>query len=335
MFFRLVIVVFFGLAVPFLAFGAEPEIESNDSFQRANPLKAGQAIQAAMAGPSDKDVFIFSVARESLVTLSFKVLAQAPSLTDGPTEASKPAPPEVPTVEEAEPSAPSDVGMEQAIEGLVGIFFGNTQGFPWRFRVSLYSAPSPYDAIDKVDFFFGARVDTHAPQQRTIGLKPGVYVIEVGPILDLPWVRNQLWSDLPYEIGISMEPASPDRREIEPNNTLASAQRIMIGNEIAGSLTGSSDKDFYRFRVDQPGYLKLSFSHELDARAGCSWQIDLSYVQGEGLSALESLCAPGNVDSLERVLLLNPGEYVLSIHPPDPSAYSSLGYDFSIALWKP
>lgn len=332
------------------ALGSDPEMEPNNSLQNAQTLNPGQVIQAALDSSTDKDFFALTISRESLVTLSFRALPPPSEPTTSlPTQASvnlpqdgknseevpEPSGLEVPNSTTAEPSLPSTIGLDQAVEGLVGALFGDTSRFPWRWRVSLSSAPTPYQAVDKVDFFFGARNDTSLPQERTIGLKPGLYLIQVGPIMDLPWVRNRIWSDQPYEIGVSVTPASPDRNEIEPNNTFSSAQRIMIGKQISGNLTGSADKDIFRFEVNQPGYVELHFSHDPLPAQDCTWQIDLFLLHGGDLEPIESLCSPGNTDSLERTLLLDPGEYALEIHAPEASVYSSKGYVFSLNPWQP
>jgi hypothetical protein len=335
-----------------LAFGLDSEIEPNNAFRSAQGLNQGQVIRAVMASPTDRDVFAVNVPRESLVTLSFQALPRPsqsiPTPLQEPSDdlsqeenaeeiqqAQEPSELEAPPLPVTEPSLPSTIGMEQAVEGLVGAFFGNTSGFPWRWRVGLSSAPNPEGSLDKVDFFFGARIDVPSPQVRTLGLKPGLYFIEIGPIMDLPLVRNRLWSDQPYEIGVSIQPASPDRNEIEPNNTLISAQRILIGHEISGGLSGSSDKDLYRFTVAQPGYVELHFSHEPLSTQNCTWQIDLSSLHGDELEPVESLCSSGSAESLDRVLLLEPGGYALEIRSPDASSYSSKGYVFSLKPWQP
>lgn len=321
---------FFGLSGP-LAFGSEPEIEPNDSLQRANPLKAGQAIQAAMADPSDKDVFTLSVSRESLVTLSFRTPPSPSGSTLTPLpDVSEDNPKGDENSQEFEPSLPPSIGMEQAIEGLVGVFFGDASGFPWRWTVALSSAPNPMEGIDRLDFSFGARIDTPLTQERTLGVKPGLYIIEIGPVMDLPLARNRLWSDQPYEIAVSVEPISPDRREIEPNNTLASAQRIALNRDIEGGLQGSQDKDLFRFRIEQEGYVEFNFGHKPLSQQDCAWLIDLSGLKGSNQEPIESLCAPGALGSLTRLLLLEPGDYVLTISAFEASAYSSNPYSFSL-----
>lgn len=319
------------------------EVEPNNSLGNAQDLPPDQTLQAALSSPTDTDVYAVFIERESLLTLSFRALPLSPTpASSAPTQQADekaqgshhkeqepqdslplPATP-------LEPEVPSEIGMEQAVNGLVGVFFGDTSGFPWHWRVGLSSIQSPTELDEGVNFFFGARNDTLAPQEHTVGLKPGLYTIQIGPIMNLPWIRNKLWAGQPYELSIHLEPASPSTHDIEPNNSLLQAQRILIGNEIAGSLMGSEDNDVFRFHVDQPAYVELHFSHEPVPKQSCIWQVDLSLIQGTNQEPIESLCSPGTAGPLIRTLLLEPGEYALEIHSPDPSNYSSKGYVFFI-----
>lgn len=323
--------------------GADLGINPNDPLLNAQVLQPGKPIQSALSSPSDSDFFTLYVERESLVTVSFKALPSpepnAVSLpgqeADGAQEgsrgqeATKPPQAQEPSLA-AEGPEPQEIGMEQAINGLVGVFFGDTSGFPWRWNVRLVSAQNPGTVNDSVDFSFGARIDTQAPQQRTVGLKPGMYVISIGPASDLPFIRNRLWSQDPYEVLVRTEPASPDSRDIEPNNTQTSAQRIPLGKAIEGNLLGSQDKDTFTFRIGQAGYTEITFQHEALASYDCTWLVELFRLQDKDQEPIESLCSPGVAGAMTRTMLMEPGEYLLEISAPNALSYSSRAYSFSL-----
>jgi len=324
--------------------GADLEINPNDPLSSAQVLQPRKPIQSALSSPSDSNFFILYVERESLVTVSFKTLPppepngtslpgqEAHGVLEGSRGQESTQPPQ--TQESplaAKGPEPQEIGMEQAINGLVGVFFGNTSGFPWRWNVRLFSAQNPAAVSDSVDFSFGARIDTQAPQQRTVGLKPGMYVISIGPATDLPFIRNRLWSQDPYEVLVWMEPASPYSHDIEPNNTQTSAQRISLGKTIEGNLLGSQDKDIFKFRIEQAAYTELTFQHEALASYDCTWLVELFRLQDKDQEPIESLCSPGLAGAMTRTMLMEPGEYLLAISAPSALSYSSRAYSFSLA----
>ena len=50
--------------------------------------------------------------------------------------------------------------------------------------------------------------------------------------------------------------------EAEVNDTIQSANQIAVNTQITGSLSKSSDVDWYKFEVPQDGVISLTFAHD-------------------------------------------------------------------------
>lgn len=113
-------------------------------------------------------------------------------------------------------------------------------------------------------------------------------------------------------------------REIEPDNTIATANKIGLNQEIDGSLLNKNDKDFYQFSID-----RLSNVH-IDANNSTINHFTIiildSHKKPIGISA--------NVGISKQTIelaLSNPGEYYLEISSNDENIKNA-PYHFSIQI---
>lgn len=63
--------------------------------------------------------------------------------------------------------------------------------------------------------------------------------------------------------------------ENESNDTLTSATEIMVNFNVGGSLSKSSDKDYYVFSIDKPGFVQYAFNHDFVDDSGNYWTLSL------------------------------------------------------------
>ncbi len=63
--------------------------------------------------------------------------------------------------------------------------------------------------------------------------------------------------------------------EIESNDTLTSATVITLNSNVIGSLSKSSDKDYYVFNLDKPGFIQYAFNHDFVDSSNNYWTLSL------------------------------------------------------------
>ncbi len=322
------------------------EIEPNNTHSSANTIESEQLIQGALSSRRDVDVYRIVVPSESRLTVHFRPMPMP--VKEEPVDQSlspqaQPSASSNKAASEQEPStqsleqAPEGISAEQeglqnpttdqAIEGLMAELFGAQGAFPWKWRIAVDEESQGEGGFS---FFFGARVDAQETA-RSFGIKPGVYDIVVGPAINLSLFSHPFWAPNPYELEVTIDPASIASYDIEPNNTLLAAQRIQVGSRIEGSFQGSADIDLFKFRTERPQYVRLTFEHDQANDSRCLFSVNLSLIEGpETFTPVESLCSTGDTALLTRTILLEPGEYLLKIAPPTQTAYRTLPYRFSI-----
>ncbi|MDP4162783.1 MAG: pre-peptidase C-terminal domain-containing protein [Bacillota bacterium] len=92
----------------------------------------------------------------------------------------------------------------------------------------------------------------------TVGLPKGTYYIKISPYY--------FATDIPYQFTVKYT-ASP-YYEKEFNNTLSSANPILLNQSYVGILQNGNDKDFYKVTVNQTGYVEFKMSN---LAPGMSW----------------------------------------------------------------
>ncbi len=131
----------------------------------------------------------------------------------------------------------------------------------------------------------------------------------------------------------------PSISEKENNNTWDTANSIIPGVPVTGSLDSLEDVDCYRFAVASAGYVDLQFAHE-EAEAS-AWEI-LLYRVGSGVERVASFESEGgNTEVLSWRTGIDEGVYILWISPGFDSSSDIVGriYQFSIrftedAYWE-
>ncbi len=63
--------------------------------------------------------------------------------------------------------------------------------------------------------------------------------------------------------------------EVESNDVLTSATTIKVNSYAGGSLSKSADQDWYKFSIDKPGIVQLSFDHEFVNSGNNYWTVSL------------------------------------------------------------
>ena len=122
--------------------------------------------------------------------------------------------------------------------------------------------------------------------------------------------------------------------DFEPNNDVQSAEEILVGREVEGSLSGMTDVDYYQFSVTDRVRLTISFRSEKSELSG--WRYDILSSDSTVLGS--SVCDSSGCVSGETLSTgLQAGTYYLKVYPevdstddyylPDGSYYLSISLD--------
>jgi len=121
--------------------------------------------------------------------------------------------------------------------------------------------------------------------------------------------------------------------DFEPNNDVQSAEEILVGREVEGSLSGMTDVDYYQFSVTDRVRLTISFRSEKSELSG--WRYDILSSDSTVLGS--SVCDSSGCVSGETLSTgLQAGTYYLKVYPevdstddyylPDGSYYFLIDY---------
>jgi len=108
---------------------------------------------------------------------------------------------------------------------------------------------------------------------------------------------------------LSATPLGPpeDDVEREPNSTIELAEPLVIGERRVGRLTATDDTDRYRFTVSAPEHLRLHLEQPPDA--------DVQLILGSRGQTIVQVSAEGPGSPIDLDLLLQPGDYLVSLNP--------------------
>jgi hypothetical protein len=87
-------------------------------------------------------------------------------------------------------------------------------------------------------------------------------------------------------------PITPDKAEIEPNNTVATAQALERGNTLTGTLANRTDVDYFKITVP-PGA-----TAGVRLKPGATADYDLTLLQSNGTRLATSVLGTGEMDSV-------------------------------------
>ncbi len=118
--------------------------------------------------------------------------------------------------------------------------------------------------------------------------------------------------------------------ETEPNNKSTAATAVLVNQEVTGTLSERSDIDWYKFTIDEPGAISISYSYEATNRSWKGWNTYL-YSDPEEKKCYISYTLKGGDGSLVSTESLNvpAGTYYLKIKEYDEDV-SGYGYEFTV-----
>lgn len=162
-------------------------------------------------------------------------------------------------------------------------------------------------------------------QYGIIGLPAGTYYVRVSPY------SVYTYGTVPYRLTVNYTQSGPEAGpwETEFNDQFADADLIPVNKSVGGSIMSSSDEDFYRFELDEPGPVSITFKHDYLDHSGTVWRVylynnafkQISQYDSKGKDA-RNLFGPSN---------LTAGIYYVKISPYSSYTYSTNTYVFSVS----
>ena len=146
-------------------------------------------------------------------------------------------------------------------------------------------------------FKFGGK--NKVTSSSNLGLEQGEYYAKV---------KYSTASAGDYKLSLNFEPDS--RWESEPNNKIENADSAELNSYVAGNLYSSSDADFYKFTVDESGYVNFDF--ETKAEDG-EWILELFETPESNFSFYKKTFKAGDESNITADLGLEKGEYYIKI----------------------
>lgn len=188
----------------------------------------------------------------------------------------------------------------------------------WRFEIYQSDAVTYYDG-NRVYVGVVGNENKTTPQ---MGMKPGTYYIKV--------YRND-YSNTTYNMKINFKVASNWEKEI--NNSSETADLLWVNNTIYGSIYSENDVDWYKFEVEEEGYLTIDFKHTSINSTNEFWKMwvfhsdAVTYYGGSdsyyGIS--------GNQDRSSCQMGVSPGVYYIKI---GRSSLSTATYNITLNFTK-
>ena len=150
-----------------------------------------------------------------------------------------------------------------------------------------------------------------------MGLPKGDYYVKI--------VCGDLYTSTDYSLRINV--TATDNWEKEFNNGYGNGTKIAVNKDYYGSLMSSSDKDFYKFTLQNNSKISINFSHEYIDSSSAYWRLYL--YNSDDTEIYNYFRIPGNKMNLTTCNIgLSSGEYYMKIVCGD----SYTGMDYSIKI---
>ncbi|ANU52911.1 S-layer homology domain-containing protein [Acutalibacter muris] len=116
--------------------------------------------------------------------------------------------------------------------------------------------------------------------------------------------------------------------ETEENNSFATAQQINVNAALTGAIPDGGDLDFYTFRLDRDGYIRLSFRHEYVDDSSTLWKLTLF---DANCGAINQKTGSGkDVNHTYDPVGLPAGTYYIEVAPYSHNTYSTVPYNLTV-----
>ena len=219
-------------------------------------------------------------------------------------------------------STSSDVdwySFEITQEGYLKVSFEHTflSSSYQHWEIYLYDSSGVNNITGGMDNYIAAKGNANASSWN-YGVSAGTYYIKVKSVSSYNYSGND------YSLKVNFTAASD--WETENNNNKNSADEIEVNEAIKGSLSTSSDVDWYKFTISSSKQISLVFNHEVLNVARACWEIYL--YDDTGVTELYKFGRRGDTASgSSDYINISPGTYYVKV----AKDYYS-GVDYSLCI---
>lgn len=172
--------------------------------------------------------------------------------------------------------------------GVISLSFGKgyDSNTKHRWRLTLYDENG---AFMMGSTYYCGNTDTETSCK--IGVAPGTYSIIVGS-------EDYYKSDAFYSLKVNYTASSV--WESESNDSIRSADQIGLNQLYYGGIMDVDDEDYYRFQINSPGVISLSFGKGYDRNTDHGWQLylyDENVLDGNADPMISRYYSCGNTDT--------------------------------------
>ncbi len=154
-----------------------------------------------------------------------------------------------------------------------------------------------------------------------VGLVAGTYYIKINGY------SSWNWSDAPYQLTVNYT-ASSDW-ESEWNDSFETADNILSGKTMNGTVMEEDDIDYYKITIPKAGHVKVKFTHQSVNNSNNLWEISLFNDQYEELQYRASAGKENGISMAEVGLAA--GTYYIKINRYSSWNWSDVPYKLTVS----
>lgn len=177
----------------------------------------------------------------------------------------------------------------------------------------------------RVDLFDASQTPVPMGSATNAGVQPATLALALGAGKYFLRVRDTVGprlSAMPYTVRVTFDASDA----FEPNQSLAQASAIKLGQDVTAKLYPAGDQDSYQFKVDAPGVLETA----VIPPPGLDLRVDL-FEDPNGANVLAFATSMNGVPAVIAVPI-KPGTYFLRVREATGPRSSPMPYTFKVTL---
>ena len=156
-----------------------------------------------------------------------------------------------------------------------------------------------------------------------IGLAEGTYYLVVRPY------SSNTWSSKTYNFTVNFSASATWESEL--NNNAYDADPVDLGVKYFGSISSSTDSDWFKVTLNDGQIINIDFSHDLINSSATYWELYLYTSDGSTKATnTQYWSVSGEAGKTINGIDLSAGTYFLVVRPYSSNTWSSKNYSFII-----
>jgi len=184
----------------------------------------------------------------------------------------------------------------------------------WKMEIYQSDAVTRYDECNT---YWGIKGNQDTSTSK-LGMAAGTYYLKI---------YTSSYSAVPYNIKVNH--TSDSNWETEINNTSSKADTIKLNTAIYGATSSSSDVDWYKFVIEEAGYITINFNHDIVESSNEYWRMYI--LHSDAVTYYDNVNTyygfKGNQNGSSCKMGVAPGTYYIKINA---SSYSSNTYNIKV-----